>query len=136
MEIMLVVVIIGILAALVMPRLVGRVGVAKSNAARTQLKAVETALGLFEQAAGGFPSTSEGLQALVVKPGSITDADWPKGGFLDKVPIDPWGQAYHYANPPEHGKDYDLSSNGPDRQQGTADDITNWEDTPAGGGKL
>jgi len=126
MEIMLVVVIIGILAGLVMPRLVGRVGQSKVAATKTQMKAVETALGMYEQSVGNFPSTSEGLAALVTRPSSVSEKDWSRG--LDKVPSDSWGQPFHYACPSEHGKDFDLSSNGPDKQQGTSDDITNWED--------
>lgn len=125
LEIMLVVVIIGILAAIVGPRLIGRAGEAKVNATKTQMAAIKTALLSYEMRMDTFPSTSEGLAALVVKPSGADANQWQK--CMDKLPMDAWGRPFAYAFPSDHGMDFDLSSMGSDGQQGTPDDITNWE---------
>lgn len=124
-EIMLVVVIIGILAAVVGPKIAGKSDAAKQSATRDQLKSLETALGMFEVKATRFPTTEEGLQALVTKPGDLTDDEWD-GPYLTgekQVPQDSYKQDFVYKAPGENGKEYDLFSKGKDKQEGTKDDI-------------
>ena len=125
-EIMLVVIIIGALVAMVMPRLTGRGEQARVAAAKADIQAnIATALKLYELDNGTFPSTEEGLGALLNKPASA--ANW-NGPYLEKKPIDPWGREYRYRYPGEHRTaDYDLSSLGKDGQPDTADDVKNWE---------
>ncbi len=123
-ELMLVVVIIGALAAMVLPRLTGRSEQARIAAVKTDIQAnIATALKLYELDNGNFPSTSEGLAALLNKPGSAVN--W-NGPYSEKKPIDAWGREYKYKSPGEHRSDYDLYSLGKDGAEGT-DDITNWE---------
>jgi len=124
-ELMLVVVIIGALVAMVMPRLTGRGEQARVAAASADINAnIATALKLYELDNGNFPSTSEGLAALLVKPSSAKN--W-NGPYLERKPLDPWGKEYEYKFPGEHRKtDYDLSSLGKDGIE-SADDVTNWE---------
>ncbi|HOW42505.1 MAG TPA: type II secretion system major pseudopilin GspG [Candidatus Omnitrophota bacterium] len=126
-ELMLVVVIIGALVAMVMPRLTGRGEQARGTAAKADIDAnIATALKLYELDNGEFPSTSEGLSALVTKSSSANN--W-KGPYLEKgkVPLDPWGREYKYKSPGDHRtQDYDLYSLGKDGVE-SADDIKNWE---------
>jgi general secretion pathway protein G len=124
-ELMLVVIIIGALVAMVMPRLTGRGEQARASAAKADIQAnIATALKVYELDNGNFPSTEEGLNALLNKPASATN--W-NGPYLEKNPIDPWGREYKYKSPGEHRSDYDLYSSGKDGQEGTADDVKNWE---------
>lgn len=124
-ELMLVVIIIGALVAMVMPRFTGRGEQARIAAAEADIRAnIATALKLYELDNGNFPGTEEGLNALLNKPGSATN--W-NGPYLEKKPIDPWGREYKYKSPGEHRPDYDLYSLGKDGQEGTADDVKNWE---------
>lgn len=125
-ELMLVVIIIGALAAMVMPRLTGRGEQARVSAAKADIGAnIATALKLYELDNGSFPATEEGLEALLNKPASALN--W-NGPYLEKKPIDPWARGYKYKSPGEHRTgDYDLYSLGKDGQEGTADDIGNWE---------
>jgi general secretion pathway protein G len=129
LEIILVVAIIGILAAIVGPRLIGKSKKAKVSATRSQISALKTALGSYEIQMGDFPTTSEGLMALVKKPSGASD-DWEQQ--MDSIPNDPWGSPYIYAYPGQHGLDYDLISKGPDRQEGTEDDVTNFGEVEGG----
>lgn len=124
-ELMLVVIIIGALVAMVMPRLAGRGEQARSAAAEADIRAnIATALKLYELDNGRFPSTEEGLGALLNKPAPATN--W-NGPYLEKKPIDPWGREYKYKSPGEHRTyDYDLYSSGRDGVE-SADDIKNWE---------
>jgi general secretion pathway protein G len=128
-EIMVVVIIIGILAALVIPKFAGRTEQARIAAANTQIKSLfGSALDMFEADNGSYPSTDQGLQALVVQP--TTDPapkNW-KGPYLKSdIPLDPWGKPYVYSYPGTHNANgYDIYSFGPDGQEGTDDDITNW----------
>lgn len=124
-ELMLVVVIIGALVAMVMPRLAGRGEQARIAAARADIQAnIATALKLYELDNGAFPTTEEGLDALLGKPASATN--W-NGPYLEKKPIDPWGRTYQYKFPGEHRSfDYDLYSLGHDGTE-SADDVKNWE---------
>jgi general secretion pathway protein G len=112
-EIMLVVIIIGTLVAMVMPRLAGRSQQARVTAAQADINAnIATALKLYELDNGTFPTTEEGLQALMTKPASARN--W-NGPYLEKKPLDPWGREYKYKSPGEHRQmDYDLYSLGGD----------------------
>ena len=125
-ELMLVVIIIGTLVAMVMPRLSGRSEQAKVSAAKADISAnIATALKLYELDNGNFPSSADGgLTALFTKPASATN--W-NGPYLEKKPLDPWGREYQYRNPGTHRTfDYDLYSLGPDGQE-SEDDVKNWE---------
>ncbi|MBW1917290.1 MAG: type II secretion system major pseudopilin GspG [Deltaproteobacteria bacterium] len=126
-ELMIVLFILGLLAALVAPRLMGRVGKAKVKTAATQMQLLGTALDLFYLDIGRYPTEEEGLQALYQRPSNL--AQW-SGPYLNKaVPKDPWGNDYIYKFPGEHGP-YDLISLGADGSQGGEgdnQDITNWQ---------
>lgn len=124
-ELMLVVIIIGALVAMVMPRLTGRGEQARVSAAGADIKAnIATGLKLYELDNGNFPSSAEGLNALLEKPGSASA--W-NGPYLEKKPIDPWGREYKYKCPGEHRPaDYDLYSLGKDGVE-SADDVKNWD---------
>lgn len=131
-EIMVVIVILALLAALVGPKLMGRTDDAKMTDARVQIKNIETALKLYKLDTGNFPSTEQGLSALVAKPTvGIIPNSYKEGGYLEshKVPKDPWGNDYIYVSPGEHG-DYDLSSYGGDGVKGGEGknaDISSWD---------
>ena len=126
-EIMLVVIIIGALAAMVVPRLSGRSEQAKVAIAKADIEAnLATPLKLYELDNGNFPTTSQGLGALIRQPNSSPIPQNWSGPYIEREPIDPWGQPYVYTSPGSHRMDYDLSSKGKD---GTTedDDIVNWE---------
>lgn len=125
-ELMLVVIIIGALVAMVLPRLAGRTEQARNQAAQADIRSnIATALKLYELDNGAFPSTSEGLNALLTKPGNARS--W-RGPYLEKKPLDPWDREYKYESPGTHRpQDYDLFSLGRDGQAGTSDDVTNWD---------
>lgn len=125
LELLVVMVIIGLLAGYVGPKFFGQIGKSEIKVARAQIDAFEKALDQYRLDVGRYPSTEQGLQALLVSPG---DARWA-GPYLKKaVPADPWGKPYQYRQPGEHGE-FDLYSFGPDGQpggDGEAADITNW----------
>jgi general secretion pathway protein G len=127
-ELLLVLVILAVLAAIVLPKLVGRTEESKIKAAKAGVSNISTALHTFEVDNGHFPTTDEGLQVLITRPGNAT-ADW-HGPYLDRVPMDPWDHAYVYRRPGSHNTDptggFDLFSMGPDGQEGGNDDIGNW----------
>jgi general secretion pathway protein G len=131
-EIMVVIVILALLAALVGPKLMGRTDDAKITDARVQIKNIETALKLYKLDTGNYPSTEQGLTALVTKPTvGVIPNGYKEGGYLEskKVPKDPWGSDYLYISPGEHG-DYDLFSYGSDGAKGGEGknvDITSWD---------
>lgn len=128
-EVLLVVIILAVLASMVVPRLTGRSRKAKMAIARTDvLGNIPTALDLYELDAGQYPTTEQGLGALLQKPsGSPVPAKWA-GPYLKKQPLDPWNNIYQYRNPSsKNTDDYDLFSYGPDGREGGGDDITNWE---------
>ena len=129
-EIMVVVVIIGLLATLVIPRVIGRGDEAKRTAAQVQIKEVEQALDLYHLDNGFYPTQDQGLDALVTRPNLPPEPqNYRTGGYLKKVPKDPWGREFIYRMPGDHGE-YDLLSYGPDGQEGGEEknkDITNWE---------
>ena len=124
-ELMLVVIIIGVLAAMVVPRLVGRSEEARVAAGKADIEAnLALALDMFEMDIGRYPTTEEGLAALRTNPSALPK--W-KGPYLKKEPKDSWGRPYHYQSPGTHGNDYDLSSTGPNGIEGDNDDIGNWQ---------
>jgi general secretion pathway protein G len=128
-EIMVVVVILGILAAIVVPRLLNEPEKARRTSAATQIRSFEEALGIFKLENGFYPSTEQGLQALVEKPttGRIPSR-YKASGYIRKIPLDPWGQPYIYLYPGLHGE-LDLFSYGPDGESGGDGenaDIANW----------
>ncbi|MCE5280118.1 MAG: type II secretion system major pseudopilin GspG [Planctomycetaceae bacterium] len=123
-ELMLVLVILGLLAAVVVPRFVGQTQKGQIAAAKTTIGSIKTGLKTFEINCGRLPSQQEGLLALVQQPGNLNG--WVKCLDANAVPIDPWGVVYEYRNPSTHGLDFDVFSCGPDMQPDTADDIGNW----------
>jgi general secretion pathway protein G len=128
-EIMVVVVILGILAALVAPQIIRRVDDAQIAKARQDIRQFETALNLYRLDNYKYPTTDQGLQALVTKPNDSSIKNWKEGGYIDGMRKDPWGNDYHYAYPGTHGREYDLYTYGADNQEGgegTNADIGNW----------
>lgn len=129
-EIMLVVILIGILAAIAVPRLTGKTTQARMAAAKTEIEGtLSMSLDMYELDAGTFPSMSQGLGALIEKPAIPPEPLSWKGPYLKKktIPKDPWGNEYTYESPGKHNEDYDLSSAGPDNITGNEDDINNWD---------
>jgi general secretion pathway protein G len=131
-EIMVVVVILGILATIVLTNVMGREDEARINAAKTQIRNLEGALDGFKLDNGFYPTTDQGLEALIKKPeaGRIPNK-WKEGGYLKpaRIPKDPWGFDYHYFAPGGEGREYDLSSYGADGEQGGEGknaDINSW----------
>ena len=128
-EIMLVVIIIGVLAAMVVPNVTGRSDQARMTAARTDIESnLTTAIDLYHMDTGQFPTSDQGLKALLSAPSAVS-SQW-NGPYLKKrkLPRDPWGHDYVYVFPGKHNKDtYDLSSPGPDGIE-SKDDVTNWEE--------
>ena len=125
-EIMLVVIIIGVLAAMIVPKLAGRSEEARRSVAQADVELnLSTALKMYELDNGVFPTTEEGLAALLTAPGSARN--W-KGPYLDKTPLDPWGRTYQYKSPGTHRPhDYDLFTLGRDGVEGN-DDVVNWQE--------
>lgn len=126
-ELLVVLVILGLLASLAGPKVISYLGGAKSDSAKLQIEEFGASLDLFKLETGRYPTTQEGLQALVQAPSGLTG--W-NGPYLKKkaVPKDPWGNEYHYVSPGQHDL-YDLSSLGADnREGGEGDDkdLTNW----------
>ena len=131
-ELMVVVVIIAILAGLIVPRFMGETDKAKQAKAKMQIESLESALKIYKLDNGSYPTTEQGLKALVEAPtaGNIPK-NWRQGGYLEKgkVPKDPLGNEFVYVSPGSHG-DFDLSSLGADGEPGGEDvnkDINNWE---------
>jgi general secretion pathway protein G len=127
-ELLIVMVIIGLLAAFIVPKLIGRVGESKLTAAKAQIELTSTAIEIYKLDTGKYPSQEAGLQSLNSKPGDVQN--W-KGPYMkkDKVPKDPWGVEYIYKFPGSHG-DYDLVSYGADGAEGGSGDnkdIVSWE---------
>lgn len=131
-ELMIVIIILGLLATIVVPRFMGEEEKARRTSAVVQIKNIEAALKLFKLDSGFYPSTEQGLEALVVKPtvGQIP-RKWREGGYLEKgrVPMDPWENPYIYISPGVHLKEFDLESYGRDGEdggEGPDADIENW----------
>ncbi|MBW2564351.1 MAG: type II secretion system major pseudopilin GspG [Deltaproteobacteria bacterium] len=131
-ELMVVIVILGILVSFIAPRLMGRPDEAKQVKARIQMESLETAIKLYKLDSGIYPTTEQGLQALVEQPQTGTlPKKWRKGGYLEKgkVPKDPWGNEFIYLSPGAHG-DYDIIAYGADGVPGGEEfdkDINSWE---------
>jgi general secretion pathway protein G len=120
-ELMVVIVILGILAGLVLPRFMGRTEEAKRTKARLQIENLEGALKLYKLDNGAYPTTDQGLEALVQKPSTgVIPRNWREGGYLEKgkVPEDPWSRPYVYISPGVKNKDFDLRSLGADGEEG------------------
>jgi general secretion pathway protein G len=129
-EVLVVVAILGILAAIVVPNLMGRPDEARRVAARAEIATIVQALKLYRLDNGFYPTTDQGLQALVTRPGgNPAPANWKSGGYLERLPKDPWGGDYQYLQPGVRGE-IDLFSLGADRAkggEGNAADIGNWD---------
>ena len=131
-ELMVVVVILGILAGLIIPRIMGRPEEAKQLKARMQIEQLEQALKLYCLDNGEYPTTEQGLTALVEKPTiEPIPQRWREGGYLEKgkVPRDPWKNSYVYISPGSHSTDFDLESYGADGEdggEGKYADVENW----------
>jgi general secretion pathway protein G len=118
-ELMIVVVILGLLATVIMPKILDRPEQARRVKAKADIRSIQSMLALFKTDTGRFPTTSEGLQALVTNPGL---KNYSREGYLDRIPTDPWGRPYIYICPGLHSKDYDLESYGKDGEDGGTDD--------------
>ena len=129
-EIMVVVVIIGLLSALVGPRLIGKSDEARRKTTQTQIAQLEQVLGLYYLDNGFYPTTAQGLDALVTKPALQPEPlNYAEGGYMKKKPTDAWGRDFIYICPGDHG-DFDIISYGADGEEngeGAAADINNWE---------
>jgi general secretion pathway protein G len=120
-EIMVVIIILGLLAAIVMPRIVGETDRARYAQAKVQIRILEDALKRYKLDNGRFPTTDQGLESLVQPPTTGTvPRNYPTGGYLDKpeIPTDPWGNNYVYVSPGQNGPDFDLKSFGADGLEG------------------
>ena len=131
-ELMVVIVILGILVSFIAPKIMGRPDEAKQVKARVQIESLETAIKLYKLDSGIYPTTEQGLQALVEQPQTgILPKKWRKGGYLEKgrVPKDPWGNEFIYLSPGAHG-DYDIIAYGADGVPGGEEfdkEISSWE---------
>lgn len=127
-EMLVVLVILGLLAGLIGPKVIGYLGGSRTKTAHLQIAQLSSALDLYKLDMGGYPSSDQGLEALVTAP---SGAEGWHGPYLAKpvLPVDPWNHPYHYASPGQHG-DYDLYSLGSDNQEGgegEAQDVVNWK---------
>jgi len=126
LEVMVVIVILGILASMVVPNLMGSQDRAKMQKAVSDVTALETSLSLYKMDNYNYPSTEQGLEALVTQSDIEPEPRrFPEEGYVKRLPNDPWGNEYLLLNPGEHGK-MDVFSVGPDGEAGTEDDIGNW----------
>lgn len=129
-EIMVVVVIIGLLAAFIVPRVMDRVDEARVTKVKADLQAIETALAMYRLDTARLPTSQQGLSALVRKPEDPTLRNWRSGGYMARVSADPWGNEYRYRQPGTRGAEFDLYSLGPDGLEGSPetdeDNIGNW----------
>jgi general secretion pathway protein G len=128
-EIMVVMVIIGLLAAFIVPTVLGKVDEARVAKAKGDIQALEAALSLFYLDNSKYPTTEQGIKALVQQPTDPSIRHWKPGGYLEHVSKDPWGNDYQYVYPGTHGKQYDLYTLGADGQpggEGINADIGNW----------
>lgn len=121
-ELLVVIIILAILAAVVIPRFVGRTDDAKEASATTQIKNFDTVLELYNADTGQYPPN---LEALIANPG-VPRWNGPYLKNVERIPFDPWGQPYVYKSPGDNGRDYDIVSAGKDGQPGTADDVQSW----------
>lgn len=128
-EMMIVIVIMGILASLIVPKIMGRPDEARMIAARQDISSIMQALKLYKLDNQRYPTTDQGLQALITKPNSPpVPTNWKSSGYLDKLPIDPWGNAYQYLYPGVHGEldVFSLGADGAAGGEGNDADIGSW----------
>ncbi|MEW6324715.1 MAG: type II secretion system major pseudopilin GspG [Nitrospirota bacterium] len=129
-ELMVVMTILALLAVLVVPKLVGRSDEARVTATKVQIRNIESALQLYKLDNGIYPTTEQGLEALVTQPAtSPVPTNWKQGGYLPKVPLDPWKRPYVYLSPGVNDPDYDILSFGADGEsggEGPSQDIASW----------
>jgi general secretion pathway protein G len=128
-EIMVVVIIIGLLAAVIVPTVVSKVDDAKIAKAKQDIQSLEAALSMYYLDNSKYPTNEQGLTALVQQPTDPSIKHWRPGGYLERVSKDPWGNPYLYALPGSHNKQYDLYTLGADQQpggEGVNADIGNW----------
>lgn len=129
-ELMVVVVILSLLAVVIVPRVIDRPDQARVARTRADIAALSAALNLYRLDNGAFPTTDQGLEALASRPSRApVPANWAQGGYLDRVPMDPWGRPYQYLAPGVHGP-FDLMSYGADGRPGGSGvdaDITSWQ---------
>lgn len=125
-ELMVVIVILGLLATIIMPKILDRPEQARRVKAKIELRNIQSALAYFKTDTGRFPTTSEGLDTLISGPGI---RGYNPNGYLERVPLDPWDHRYVYISPGINGRDYDLESYGRDGEEGGAgddSDIESW----------
>lgn len=126
LELMVVLVILGILASLVVPNIMGSRETGERQKVVSDIVALENALDTYYAQNGRFPTTEQGLDALVYEPRiEPVPRRYPEGGYIRRLPVDPWGSEYQLLSPGEHGR-MDIFSFGPDGQAGTEDDMGNW----------
>ena len=128
-ELIVVIVILGVLASIVVPKLMDRPDAARIAKAKQDIRTLETSLNLYKLDNYVYPSTDQGLEALAQKPtGDPEPRNWKSGGYMDRLPKDPWGNDYLYLNPGVHGSIdiYTLGTDGQPDGEGTAADIGNW----------
>ncbi len=128
-EIMVVVIIIGILAAIVAPNVIGRVDDAQITKVRAEISNINTALKFYRLDNFAYPTTEQGLDALVTDPNDPNVRNWKPGGYLERLPRDPWGNPYQYLNPGNNGEIdiYTLGRDGRPDGEGMDADIGNWD---------
>lgn len=132
-ELLVVIVILGVLAGLIVPRVIDRPEEARRAKAALQIEALEGALKLYQLDNGAYPTTEQGLRALVARPSvEPIPQSWREGGYLEKgrLPLDPWNRDFKYLSPGSHNPDFDLWSTGPDGEdggEGKYADVTNWQ---------
>ena len=127
-EIMVVVIIIGLLAAIVAPNVIGNVDVARVEKAKADIRAIESQMRFYKLNHFTYPTTEQGIEALVTQPNDPNIRNYPKDGYLGSVPKDPWGRPYLYLNPGQNG-DIDIYTLGADGRDGGEDEnatIGNW----------
>jgi general secretion pathway protein G len=127
-EIMVVVIIIGLLAAIVAPQVIGRVDDAQIEKARADIRNIDSAMKFYRLDNFAYPTTEQGIEALVTKPADPNVRNWKTGGYLDRVPNDPWGNPYLYLNPGNNAEIdiYTLGRDGRPGGEGVDADIGNW----------
>jgi general secretion pathway protein G len=127
-EIMVVVIIIGLLAAIVAPQVIGRVDDAQIEKARADIRNIDSAMKFYRLDNFSYPTTEQGIESLVTKPADPNVRNWKPGGYLDRVPKDPWGNPYLYLNPGNNAEIdiYTLGRDGRPGGEGVDADIGNW----------
>ena len=123
-ELLVVIIILAILAAVVIPKVIGRTEDARAAKALADVSTIDSTLDQYKLDVGAYPSGDQGLNALVT---NVSNSPKWNGPYLKNgLPADPWGNPYRYKSPGEHSQDYDIYSVGPDGQENTQDDIGNW----------